>query len=571
MQLRSQQEIVSAMIARRLFDIRNQYSASHSAEKLLLLRQLDSATFGRAREIKLLHAALCFVRAFPDSPAHHRLAQAELVRMEQRVDALVGTERRKLRDTGISGTPVYYEFSSEVSTWLAQRAPGTVSIDWDETGDSPDLDAVLALVLEPSEEAYFDSGDVSAKEWVELASTNTGGTDFDWLLAQLKESPPTSTWAELYDAAGLWLTWHLQGVGFSKSLNAYPVKKVCSRQQGFRDTPASVKQEIMRPLESVSHLAPRAGAKMIDVAMASLAVRHRETFHFNHANPREVYVAEVGEGISIAVFGLHKRDRVVLECTMGYLILSNGVPIGYGGASVLFRQVNTGVNIFDEYRGSEAAFLWAQVMRMYHHVTGCTRYIANAYQFGADNDEALKSGAFWFYYRIGYRPVERDIRELASREFAKIRHGKRYRSDLKTLRRLASCDMHLTLPGTRQSDLFEERWLETSSMLATRVLAAAGGRTREDSVNRVAAKLANDLGIRSYESWSSSERSAFKQIAPIAAAAHPENWPAKARKSMRELLRAKGGDFEAEYARRICRHELFLSTLREACRREERD
>jgi hypothetical protein len=38
--------------------------------------------------------------------------------------------------------------------------------------------------------------------------------------------------------------------------------------------------------------------------------------------------------------------------------------------------------------------------------------------------------------------------------------------------------MHLTLPGARASDFFDERWIETSSMLATEILAATGGRTR---------------------------------------------------------------------------------------------
>ncbi|MCP4299398.1 MAG: hypothetical protein GY783_02330, partial [Gammaproteobacteria bacterium] len=263
------------------------------------------------------------------------------------------------------------------------------------------------------------------------------------------------------------------------------------------------------------------------------------------------------------------RYRFPLECTMGYLIISNGAPIGYGGASVLFRQVNTGINIFDEYRGSEAAFLWVQVMRVYHHVAGCTRYIANPYQFGADNDEALQSGAFWFYYRLGYRPVLHDIRKLASREFEKSRRNKRYRSDIKTLRRLASCDMHMKLPGARQGDFFDERWIGTSSMLATEVLSAAGGPTRKASANRVAARLARDIGIRSFDSWTASERRGFRQIAPIAAAANPKDWSADAKRSMRELLRAKGGDCEAKYARLLSQHELFLSALRKACRQAD--
>jgi len=362
---------------------------------------------------------------------------------------------------------------------------------------------------------------------------------------------------------------NLRGARLSKSLNAYPVKDVCFRHQGMRKPAGSVKKEIMRPVETMTHLAPRTASKMIDVAMASLAVRHRETHHFNHANPREVYLADVGDGISIAVFGLRKRYRYPLECTMGYLILANGLPIGYGGASTLFRQANTGLNIFEEYRGSEAAFLWVQVMRVYHHLTACTRFIINPYQFGEDNDEALQSGAFWFFYGLGYRPVSRDIRGLASRESEKIRRNKRHRSDITTLRRLASCDMHLTLPGARQSELFDESWIETSSMLATQVLGEAGGRTRKVAANRVAAKLARDIGIRSFGGWTPSERRGFEALAPIAAAAGPANWPTDAKRSMRELLRAKGSDKEADYARLLGQHSAFRSALRKACRRAD--
>lgn len=559
------------MIARQLFEIRNKYDASASTDKMSLLRQLDQTKLKTARDIKLLHSALCFILAFPDSSTHHRLAHAELARIERRVDGLVGTEQTKLWDTGITGTPVHYRFSYEVARWLERRVPGTVSIDWEDMHDPPGLDEILTHLLQPSEDEYFDSGHVSGREWIELASVNSAGTDFDWLLAQLREPRFASIWAQLYNAAELWLTWNLRGSGLSKSLNAFPVKKIHGRGAGMRRLRGPAKTEIVRPIERITRLSPHAGSKMIDVAMASLAVRHRETYHFNHASSREVYLADVGSGTAVAVFGLQRRHRFPLECTLGYLILSNGVPVGYGGSSVLFRQVNTGLNIFDDYRGSEAAYLWVQVMRVYHHITGCTRYIANPYQFGAENDEALQSGAFWFYYRLGYRPVDTEIRKLASREHAKTRNNRRYRSDIKTLRRLASCDMHLILPGARQSDLFEERWIETSSMLATKALGAAGGRTRQYSAARVAKQLAEDIGIRSFDSWSTSERNAFKRIAPIAAASNPGSWSSEARKSMRELLRAKGGDREARYARLIGQHQVFLSSLRKACRRAEID
>jgi hypothetical protein len=314
-------------------------------------------------------------------------------------------------------------------------------------------------------------------------------------------------------------------------------------------------------------LSTRSGSRLIDVAMASLAVRHRETYHFNFANPKEVYLADIGEGISIAVFGLREKYRYPLESTMGYLIVSNGVPIGYGGASALFRQVNTGINIFDEYRGSEASFLWTQVMRVYRNLFGCTRFIVNAYQFGSENPEALESGAFWFYYRLGYRPVLPAVRLLAQRESKRIQRDRSYRSDRKTLRCLVSCDMHLTLPGARASELFDERWIETSSMLATNEFATSGGPTRAESADKVATKLARDLRMRSVSTWSPSEIRGFRRLAPIVAATKPAAWSADAKRSIRKLLRAKGGPFEIDYARLLSQDKQLLSELRKYCRR----
>jgi hypothetical protein len=332
----------------------------------------------------------------------------------------------------------------------------------------------------------------------------------------------------------------------------------------------SAKTEIMRPVESVLQLDHREGSKLIDVAMASLAVRHRETVHFNHASPDEVYLADVGAGVSVAVFGLRQAHRYPLETTMGFLIISNGVPVGYGGSSILFRQINTGVNIFDEYRGGEAAFLWVQVMRVFHALAGCTRFIANPYQFGADNDEALGSGAFWFYYRLGYRPVLGNVRKLALQEFTKIRNDRSYRSDVKTLRRLVSCDMHLKLPGAKDSEFFDERWLEISSMLSTKTLGESVGRTRQAAAEKVAASLAKDIGIRNLDRWSAAERHGFEKIAPIVAAATPSEWSAAEKRSLRELLRAKGGDNEARYAQLLGQNVKFLAALRKACRAADR-
>jgi hypothetical protein len=333
----------------------------------------------------------------------------------------------------------------------------------------------------------------------------------------------------------------------------------------MRTRPHHVKKEITRPVAKISRLAGRRGADLLDVAIASLAARHRETYHFNFANPEEVYVADVGKGISIAVFGLLPAHRFPLECTMGYLVLSNGVPLGYGGSSLLFKQVNTGVNIFDEYRGSEASYLWVQVMRVYHSLTGCTRFIANPYQLGYGNTEALRSGAFWFYYRLGYRPVDDGIRQLALVEDKKMRRKSGYRSHLGTLRRLVGCDMHLKLPDARQKEFFDEGWLATSSALATEVLGSGASDRRTTAAQRVVRGLLKDLGIRSVQAWTKNEKSGLLAMAPFVAAVKPGDWNQAQKRRVRKLLKAKGGNQELAYARLLAGSEKLLHELRAAC------
>jgi hypothetical protein len=370
----------------------------------------------------------------------------------------------------------------------------------------------------------------------------------------------------LYNAAEIPLHCELSDAAVSKSVNTLIVDDIYYRRDGMQSRISFPKCEIRRRLNSVKWLSATEGKRILNVAMSSLAARHRETIHFNHANPGDVYLANVGKGISIAVTGLAAEHRYPLECTLGFLILSNGVPIGYGGASVLFKQANTGINIFDEYRGSEAAWLWVQVMRVFHTLCACNRFIANPYQFGDDNAEALQSGAFWFYYRLGYRPVEAAVKKLARQEYDKIQGTKGYRSPIAVLRRLAKCDMHLVLPGGRQSELFEESWIESCSLLATREIAKTGELSRKKALQVISRRTMKDLGLRSIRSWTRNEQQSFVRFGPVVAAVDPGKWSLREKKALIELMRAKGGQSEVNYARRLQAHEKLFLALKKKCR-----
>ena len=50
-----------------------------------------------------------------------------------------------------------------------------------------ELDELLTLILHPGEDEYFDSGWVDTREWIDMARAGFDGTDFDWLMSELRD------------------------------------------------------------------------------------------------------------------------------------------------------------------------------------------------------------------------------------------------------------------------------------------------------------------------------------------------------------------------------------------------
>ena len=550
----------------RLCAIRRSFGRDFAKQKQGLLESIAKSTIKLASDAQRLHDCLSFMRAFPDNRDIHQFASSWLQDFASVVGRLSKRERTKLSDSGIAGTDLYYAFSYEVASWVARHFPGMASIDWSELQDVGRLDELLGHLIESSEADYFDSGWVDVREWLEIATAHQSSTTFDWVMMQIFERKQhVGFLASLYNAAEIPLRCELSGEVLSKSGNTLLIEDTCYRSEPMEGRVSFAKREICRELNGIERQSTVEGQRLLNVAMSSLAVRHRETAHFNLASPSDVYLAHVGKGVSIAVTGLAPEHRYPLECTLGFLILSNGVPIGYGGASVLFNQANTGINIFDEYRGSEAAWLWVQVMRVFHALSGCNRFVANPYQFGDDNSEALQSGAFWFYYHLGYRPVDSAVKELARQEFTKVRERRGYRSSVGVLKRLATCDMHCVLPGARQSEFFDESWIESCSLLATQEIAKAGELSRKKALRVISRRTMKDLGLRSITSWSRDEKAAFIRLCPIVAAADPRSWSPAEKRALVKLMRAKGGKSEVDYARHLRGHEKLFLALKKRC------
>ena len=172
-----------------------------------------------------------------------------------------------------------------------------------------------------------------------------------------------------------------------------------------------------------------------------MVVRYRELFGTTLGDPGSVVRADLGDhrnarGLVMYFWNLPPERRLPLRAYVAGFTLKNGVPINYIEAIGLCEWIEVGFNTFYTYRHGETAWIYAQALRCLHAFTGATTISVYPYQIGQNNDEALDSGAFWFYRKLGFRSGNSELEKLARREEEKISANPKYRTPKKTLKRL---------------------------------------------------------------------------------------------------------------------------------------
>jgi hypothetical protein len=82
--------------------------------------------------------------------------------------------------------------------------------------------------------------------------------------------------------------------------------------------------------------------------------------------------------------------------------------------------------------------------------------VVKPYQFGLHNPEAIKTGAFWFYYKLGFRPENNELRALAKEEEEEKLKNPTYKSEASTLRKYTKSNIALTLSDKSYPDFDSE-------------------------------------------------------------------------------------------------------------------
>jgi hypothetical protein len=439
----------------RLEAAKRQFGAVGQAGTAELLESLERRRFPDAVSLIRLHESLLFFRAYPANAEILHVADRLLSTFAERVRRLADVEPFEEPDvSGISGTAFSAIFSYDITRWLAARHPRSVDIDWDAT--DPSLLGPLLGRLHPffAEDSLVEAN-IPYAAWFRAAKKGRG-TDLQWLISRLGQVPP-----ELFAAAKLAIRWDL-GDGPRTRTN---IRLPGVREFFFHDGPllrrsdVSLGAELASPPLKIERLNRERGVQMLDLARETSAMRYRELHGFIYGDPAHVVRADLGRGVQVFVSGVPPQHRLPLRAYHAGMFFKNGVPIGYIECLTLFERMEVGFNLYYTFREGETAWLYARLLRLFRQLLGVSCFSVDPYQIGLHNEEAIESGAFWFYRKLGFRPVNAKVARLLEAEERKLRSNPDYRTPASTLRRLAQGSMIYEMPGVKQGewDNFEVR------------------------------------------------------------------------------------------------------------------
>ncbi len=551
-------------VLRRLEALKDSFGSGTAAEKSELLQRLEGEALTGAKRVLRLHELLCYWRAYPENREILERVEAMLERFDRRAD--LRRHRGELEDRGIAGTVLYFRFYWLMAIRIAERWPELLTIDWRDFDDAPKLLELLHLLVPYSESPALDAFDNPPREWIRRLK-GPRETDASFLIrrfAALRLPRPVTE--HLYEKLDVPVRLEPGPDTPARTREKWDGARVLfQRRPPSRGRP-SLRETARTAKFRVRNLSPRRGREVIDLANAAMVPRHRDLLVFLHADERDVRMVDFGDGLQFACIGAKPERRLMLEAVYGFLTLKNGVPIGYVLNSALFGSCELAYNVFDTFRGAEAGTIYARFLAAVHRLFGADSFTIDPYQLGHGNREGQLSGAWWFYYKFGFRPRDPEIRELVRQELRRLERDPAYRTSPERIDRLAADNMYFHL-GRRRSDVLGRISLGNIGLAASRYLAERFGSDRERGIRTCAAEAAELLGLRSLKRLPPGERLAWERWSPLVLALPGvRRWSVTQRRALAAVVRAKGGRRESDFVRLFDAHPRLRRAMLELAR-----
>jgi hypothetical protein len=408
--------------------MKGQFGPAAARTTTALLVHFKTARLRDPADLIRLHETVLFLRAYPQSPRVLRLADHILFSFPDRLGRVNLDLFENPEVSGIAGTGLSTNFSYEIAKSLVHRHHRAISIDWENYEHSDRLGVVLSKLIPQSREDFGISAHPDARRW----------------FAPLKGGLRTlldRTESRIYDLLEIPLRWELGDSAASRSRTRLPPslggREIFYHQRPFlKRSQVSIEAEFAAPKIAVARLSRAQAEKILDLIVDTSSVRYRELYGFTHPDRAHVRHADLGRGMDFFFFGVAPNRRLIRDYHAG-MYFKNGVPIGYVELLSKAGTMEVGFNLYYTFRDAETAWLYARLLKIFRERLGAKRFWIDPYQIGHENDEALDSGAFWFYRKLGFRSTSREIARLIELEETKIAATPGYRTPPAILRRIA--------------------------------------------------------------------------------------------------------------------------------------
>ena len=506
-------KVPSSRIA-RLEAARGGYGPGEAARVEKLLASFRGARFDDAESLIHFHDLLLFLRAFPQSRRVIALTEellaviaADVERLRQRDADLELFDSEEF--SGIAGTAIRETFTYEVARWLASRYLPRLSVEWDMDEQAWQMSSSLPQIVPLLKDDCQVEADTPYLKWLSNAAGGEARI-LPWLLRRVEAMP-----LPILQKDGV--VRRVEGQNKSGSWEirppAAPARGAILVSSYYHKTPllqrkqVSLAEEFKSAAIPVRRLSRREGNELLDQAREALTVRYRELYGTTRGDPSQVIEADAGRGVYLYLWGMPPGPRLPLRAYYAGATFKNGVPINYFEAIGLCEWLEVGFNTFYAFREGETAWVYSKVLHLLHQIAGATCFSVYPYQIGQHNEEAIKSGAFWFYRKLGFRPGRAELLAMTEREEKKIAAKAGYRTSAATLRKLADDHMFYEV-GDQPRGLWDTFSIRNIGFAVEQRMAAKFKGDPEAMRRESSAWLAKMLRVN-LDSWSELERSTF--------------------------------------------------------------
>lgn len=424
----------------KLKSVANKYDEQSVKAQLETLTQLKRISLVSNKSLFDYHEVLLFMCSYPANKQCLLLIEKELKRITDYLKKSKKTTASIFENEGLPYSNTVTRFTPDFLAWLLQHK--NITVEFDSFYDaSLTLNDVLNLTLPSSLKAETSAGLENEDLLIELGVDPKNPLPF--LITQinrLNEMPLIKDF--LFEKLNVYINLKPSNHLFSRTYNRINITPF------FHDS--LLKQFDYQALlnTSLAHkkqFSIKEKQDVITVIKNTMALTARETDPTTFMDEDSLSFFELERGLSICIYGMTPERQLPYESYVGFTLFKNGFPCSYGGSWIFGQRAKFGMNILESFRGGESGYVMCQLLRVYKQVFNILYFEVEPYQYGLDNPDGIKSGAFWFYYRYGFRPIDKTLHLLANADYLKIKTKKDYRSSEKTLLRFTESSIALKL------------------------------------------------------------------------------------------------------------------------------